>query len=188
MKTMNRETRYEWDTFCIKCTMCWEWLTIDNYHKDKSKKFWIRNECKNCRHKKSSEYYHLNKSEIIKKVNNWRDENKERVDGYKKKYRDTHRDRVSKCQKLNRDGHTNELWFNRDTFHQRTIQFIRKNNLRPSECPICWSSKNIVSHHPSYDSYDKWSSVVFCCQSCHKLIHKWEIECPPTVDLLTLIN
>ena len=186
--TASREYKYEWEVLYLKCSQCWEWLTIDEYHKDKSKKFWVRNECKNCNHKRASEYYRLNKDKIIRKVNKWTDENKDSVDGYKKKYRDTHKDEVSKCLKSNRENHTSELWFNRDTFHQRAIKFIRKNNLRPTECPICWSNKNIVSHHPSYDSYDKWSSVVFCCQSCHKLIHKWEIECPSPVDLLTLIN
>ena len=178
-----REYRYEWDLLLLKCTKCWERLTSDKYNKDKSKSFWLRTECRECQHKRGVLYHRNNRDKIIKKVKEWGENNKDRVDWYKKKYRESHREKASECVKANYKRHSDESWFNWGTFHTRAMQFVRKHRIRPNKCPICWDNKNIVMHHPSYKEYNDWRKVVFCCQWCHKKIHSWQIECPPAILL-----
>lgn len=185
---MKREYKYEDGILYLKCMKCWERMTSDKYNKDSDKSFWLRTDCRECQHKYAKIYRDNNKDKVINSVKRWQSLNKDTVDRYKKNYRDNNKDKVSKCQKNNRDNHSSELWFNWCTFHTRAIQFVRKYWLRPKSCPICWSWINIVMHHPSYDSFDKRSEVIFCCQSCHKLIHTWDIACPEPINLLELIN
>ena len=181
-----REYKYEWDILYLKCNKCWRFLTTENYNKDRSKLFWFRTNCNDCRRIWRASYYKLNKSKILEYWGIWSKKNKMKIDGYKKKYRENNKIKVAKCQKNNREKHNNELWFNWDIFHQKAIKYVKKYKLRPKKCPICRSDKNIVMHHPSYNSYEDWSKVVFCCQWCHKLIHKWEIKCPDVINLLNI--
>lgn len=181
-----REYKYEWGILYLKCNKCWKFLTIENYNKDRIKQFWVRSDCKDCRREYRKPYYEMNKSKILERWKTRVMNNKNKVDGYKKKYRELHRDRVAECAKSNRIKNSDKLWFNWDTFHQRAMQYVRKNKLRPDKCPICWSNRNIVMHHPSYDNYDDWRIVVFCCQNCHKGIHSWRIKCPTAINLINL--
>jgi len=181
-----RKYKYEWWELYLECSMCWKLLRSDNYNKDSCKKFWFRNECKSCRHIKRLAYYYKNKQKILERGKRRVENNKIKVDWYKRKYRENNKDKVSKCQKNNRERHNNELWFNRDTFHQKAILYVRKKSLRPKKCLICGNKNKIVMHHPSYWCMDDWSKIVFCCQSCHKKIHSWLIKCPKVIDLLQI--
>lgn len=181
-----REYKYEWDVLYLKCNKCGRFLTTENYNKDKTKFFWFRTDCNDCRKLWREKYYKLNRSKIIEYEKMWVKDNKNKADSYKKKYRENNKTKTAECQKNNRERHNNELWFNWDTFHQKAIKYVKKHGLRPQKCPICWSMKNIVMHHPSYECYDEWKDVIFCCQQCHKLIHCWKIECPEPIDLSKL--
>lgn len=182
-----REHKFEWSILYLKCGSCWELLSSDNYHKDNSKEFWFRTTCKKCKAHVTKIYYENNKDKEIERISKRQEANKQKVDLYKKKYVENHKEHVSEHQKALREYHTKQMWFNRDTFHQKAIQFVKRHWLRPTECPICWSNKNIVIHHPSYDNYDDWSKIIFCCQNCHKGIHSWRRECPKAINLLDMI-
>ena len=183
---MTREYKYNDGILNLKCSMCWKRKPTTDFNKDKHKMLWFRNECKECRRGTIRSYYENNKNSIIKYGKLWAEKHKDKVNGYKVKYRNTHKELVAACQKNNRDSHSNELWFNWDTFHQRAIKYVSKHKIRPKECPICWKIWKVVIHHPSYEKYEYWSMVVFCCQSCHKGIHSWRIWCPNVVNLLKI--
>lgn len=179
-----RDYKIEWEILYLMCTKCWKRLTIDSFHKDKSKDFGVRTTCKECKKETSKKYYIKNRSNIIDYVSMRQQKNKEIVDWYKRNYRENNKEKVADCQKKNKETHSKELWYNRDTFHQKAIKFVKKHWLRPKKCPICWLQKKVVMHHPYYDSYEDWNKIVFCCQSCHKKIHSWIIICPPIVYLI----
>jgi hypothetical protein len=68
--------------------------------------------------------------------------------------------------------------------HEKTGDFIKKHNLRPSVCSICGSEWQIEAHHPNYSF---WNEIVFVCKSCHSNIHLWYIECPEPIDIKKII-
>ena len=138
-----REYRYEWDILYLKCSKCWEYKTIDCFSKDKRLKFWVRNQCKECRKKECREYHTKNKEKIAKRS---KEHNKKMSD---------------------------KIWTERDKLHKKTRDIINKLWARPNKCPICWGWGEIIAHHPDYN---KIYEVVFCCKSCHNLIHNWTIE------------
>jgi hypothetical protein len=70
-------------------------------------------------------------------------------------------------------------------FHKKARDYVRKHQIKPKQCPICWCKDNIVMHHPSYSEED-WNKVVFCCQWCHISIHNNQIDCPAPVNILDL--
>jgi hypothetical protein len=181
-----RDYRYEWDVLYLKCSTCGRYLTTDNYNKDRSKMFWFRTNCNDCRKVWRMSYYKINRDKIIEFWKKWAKNNKVKADWYKKKYRENNREKVAICQKNNRERHKKELWFSWDFFHNKANEYVKKHDLRPETCPICWSSKNIVMHHPSCKAFNDRKFIVFCCQSCHKLIHSWEIECPDAINLFNL--
>ena len=68
-------------------------------------------------------------------------------------------------------AHNKEMWY--VNIQRRTRYLINKLGIRPKQCPICWyKTDKVVAHHPSYD---KQYEIVFCCNSCHRLIHLWEL-------------
>ena len=53
---------------------------------------------------------------------------------------------------------------------RRAYYYIEKHpELVGFECEFCFSTENLVTHHPSYE-YP--SIIVTCCSSCHNFIHK----------------
>lgn len=158
---------YEWDTLYIKCSVCWKRATIEEYPKDKVRKFWVKSECKEC-HKKN------------------RHENRDKCNNYSKRYYLEHRDEIKWKEKDRVVNHTKEMWFNRSTFHKKARLYATKHRLKPNKCPICWRLETIEMHHPSYDDKSEWSKVVFCCKFCHRNIHLWLLECPKSINLLDL--
>lgn len=160
-----REYKYEWDVLYTKCTKCWKWGDETFFYNDEYSKFGRSSSCRECRrvrygkekelvNKQYRNYYDNNKTEIIKRIRN------------------------------NEATHTGNMWFSRWAFHDRAIHFVRRNWLRPSKCSICWREWKTEMHHPSYECYEKWSEVIFCCKLCHRNIHLWRIECPKPINLL----
>lgn len=197
MKSVIREYKYGWDTLYLKCTNCWEWKTIDRFYKKSGRPFGVRTECKECEKK----YVQKNKEKISNRYSNWRVKNKEKIREYKRKYAvinekkiadhrkeyyNNNREQILQNSREYKEYRTNELWFSRTVFHEKARHYANKYKLKPKECPICWHCGKIELHHPSYETFDKWSEVVFCCKGCHKKIHSWEIECPNMINLLYL--
>lgn len=207
-----REHKYEWDILLVKCTKCGEYRRIDDFYKKASYQFWIRSQCKECeraykeenreryslyfkeyhqankqRHMEMSRIYRENnRDKIREKWRQYNRDNKEKIAEYRRRFRAENKNLVSEREKRYKDNYTEELWFNRRTFHEKTRKYAIKYNLRPDKCPICWNADKIQMHHPSYDVYEDWSYVVFCCPTCHAGIHAWLIECPKPINLLTL--
>lgn len=130
-------------------------------------------------HKEQSHQYYLdNKEEILKKNRAYYKVRKEWHNNYTRQYYKDHKEEVTKRIVKNRK----EKWF--DNLHQRTWRFMKKYNLRPDTCSICWSKEFIYAHHPSNDIRNE---VVLCCKSCHQRIHSWAVQCPEPIDLLKLI-
>ena len=170
-----REYKYEWDTLYLKCTKCLKRYTIDNYPKDKTKRFWTRSDCNEC-HKAKMKIYHRK----------WYENNKEDLKTYFKEYHAINKVRVLERNKNKVLKHTESIWFDRYKFHATAKRYVRVHNLRPKQCTICWELGNIEMHHPSYKSFEEWSKVVFCCKKCHRNIHNWYLECPAPINLLDL--
>lgn len=162
-----REYKYEWDILQLRCTVCKERKTIDRFYKYKSKPFWVTTRCKECQ-----KIYAVNNSTSINE--------------YQKKYRVENKHRISEQHKEHSKVRTEQLWFNRKTFHTRAFRYATKNKIIPVSCPICWAYRRIEMHHPSYESFDKWSEVVFCCSECHHGIHAGFIKNPKVENLLNL--
>lgn len=176
-----REYRYEWDILYVKCRTCGEWKTTDYYHKATRGKFWIITECKECVSKRQSVFYKENRDRKSRQWRQYYRDNKEKISEHKKEYREHNKEKFDKSLL------TEKLWFNRQTFHEKARAFTRKYWLKPEQCGICKSISRIEIHHPSYETFDKWSEVVFCCKSCHQRIHAWTIECPEPINLKTFI-
>ena len=152
--------------------------------KEKSRKFYATNrERVLAQHKK---YRDANREKINEKWREYGRRNKERIAEYRKEFRSANKEFVADREKAYKDKRSLELWFNRRTFHEKTRRYAIKYDLKPTKCPICWNSDKIQMHHPSYDVYEDWSYVVFCCPTCHAWIHAWLVECPKPINLLTL--
>lgn len=149
------------DVIYKKCVKCWvtKELNSDNFHKNKYHKNWFRSRCKIC----EREYYK---------------EHKEQMNNYEKKYYQKNKEEIKKRT----IEHARITW--QDKLHKRTNRFIKKYNLRPNTCSICWSKEFIYAHHPSNDVRNE---VILCCKSCHQRIHSWDIQWPKSIDLLKLI-
>lgn len=211
-----REYRYEWDTLYLKCTKCWEWKTLDWYYKCSTKRFWVHSHCRECIKNKMNKYYDdnkdkvlnrekiyyldnkqeilnqrrlcykENKGKILDKHREYYQSNKHLLSSNQRKYYSDNRERISEYQKENRKNHSKQMWFNRDTFHKMANNYAKRNNLKQKVCSICWIEDKVEMHHPSYEKYEDWSKVVFCCPSCHRRIHSGTLECPEPIDLLSL--
>ena len=184
--TVSREYKYEWNELYLKCTKCWKWLTTNSFYKSSSKKFWVQTDCKECHRLNRRQYHIRNRGEDNLRSREYYKTNKLRIDELNKKYRLMNRDKICLLLKNYRESRSNDVWFNWNTFHNREKRYVNKFWISKGSCSICWNNKNIVMHHPSYESYDDWSRVVFCCRSCHKLIHSGTLECPEPIDLLNL--
>lgn len=142
----------------------------------------------------------------------YREKNKEKIREYQKQYKETHKeqakeywkkykadnkskikikqrerrlnnkDKIKEYNQSHRHSHGTRRYTN---IHNTTDAHIRKYNLRPLVCSICWCEWKIEAHHPNYD---KWNEVVFVCNSCHHYIHSWEIKDYKVLNLLEIIN
>lgn len=177
-----REYMYVWAELFLKCTSCGKWKTADSYRRWKNYKFWLASRCKDCQWEFHRERYQKNRDEISAQHKQYYWSNKEKISEHKSEY---YRNNTEQIKEKNMEI-TKNLWFNRHTFHVKTEKYVKQNWLKPEACSICWATGTIDIHHPSYSSYTDWSKVVFCCRSCHKRIHSWDIECPEPQNLLLL--
>lgn len=199
--TAIREYRYEWDVLYLKCSICWEWGTLDTHPKRKDKKFWVVAWCRKCNKQKRAKFYwnhrdeqlNANKEYSIKNRRILSDKarercrkNKEATNARAREWRRSHKDMIQEKTKIYNKRMSEKLWFSLKYFHNKATVYTKNNWLRPSKCSICWQEWMVDMHHPSYESFSKRSEVVFCCHACHSKIHIWEIECPTPINLLEL--
>lgn len=161
------------------------------FNKDKRWLLGTTSDCKECRRNYRLEhrehitsylknYYHSNREIALIKHAEYREKNRERIRKREKEYYREHAIEISQ------KSVTEELKFH-ESMRQKSKRLISRLWIRPKTCPIC--SKNefrIEAHHPDYN---KWNEIVFCCKSCHLLIHSWRIPCPDAIiDLCTIKN
>jgi len=171
----DREYKYEWDVLYLKCTKCWKWLSLDGFPQDKGRKFWVRSDCKDCHRIKMKKYHR-----------SWYLNNTDEAREYAREYHKNNKDILKNKDRSRIESRMKDLWFDRYSFHGKARYYVRKNNLKPHLCPICWADRDIEIHHPYYNSFNDRSKVVFCCRFCHRNIHLWDLECPQPIDLLTM--
>lgn len=175
----------------VECTTCREMKSIDDFTKAKRWLFGKRAICKECekeyrlwKREENKEYlknyYHTNREEMLNKHAEYREKNRDKIREREKKYYHNNKDSIMK--KWNEFYNISENAVNKKA-RQKSKQLIKKMWIKPDKCPICWNNEfRIEAHHPDYN---KWNEIVFCCKSCHLLIHSWRIKCPKTIDLLT---
>lgn len=151
----------------------------NEYHKWKNYVFWFRTDCKICLSKILAIRYKSKRDEIALKNKEYYWKNKEKINAHKREYY-----KNNNRQWKYRENLTKELWFNWQTFHEHTREYIRKKWIRPHKCSICGNKSVVEVHHPSYDSFEDWSMVVFCCRSCHRQVHSWRIQSPEPINIL----
>ena len=155
----------------IQCTKCLSMKEYTHFYKTNGSSIWYRWVCKECCkvqrendkeniHNKMKEYY-LNHKEERRK--------------YNKEYREKNKDKL----KIYDNDKRSKKWYVK--IHNKTISFVRKNKIKLTLCSICGSCNKIELHHPDYN---KRYEVVVVCNSCHKEIHSWYIDCPSPINLL----
>lgn len=178
-----------WKKYLV-CNECWveKELTWEFWNKDSRSELWYIYKCKECLHKnakKPSHKYYLS--------------HKQKVHEYNVRYRREHREELRDKRRLNRksdeawrkknmkeiskktNAHAKKMWY--IPVHDKVYRAIKKLWNRPKKCPMCWYKWLVVAHHPDYS---KRYEVVFCCNSCHSLIHKWEIQI--SNDMIVLLS
>lgn len=176
MKTMRDEN---WVKY-FKCNECWEEkpLTKEFWIRDKRKETWFTHKCKICSYKRQKIAQHK-----------YNLSHKEKTHEYNLKYRQEHRDEIREKRRWNREKenikrrermkeisdkihkHNAEMGYN--PIHQSVCRLVKKLWIRPKVCSICWYECKPVAHHPDYN---KPYEIIFCCKSCHQLIHLWQLE------------
>ena len=128
----------------------------------------------------SKKYRELHRDEIKEHMKRYREVNKDKLRESRRKhwievkekrkirYENNKMDIIMKDKKRK-----SEKWYS--PVHLKVNYVKKKLWLKPTCCSLCWYKWYIVSHHPDYN---KPYNVVFCCQSCHKLIHSGEISVP----------
>ena len=185
------------------CKQCWEEkpLTSEYWHKWNWKD-WFCSKCRICRNKNNVEYSKTHKALRQNRV----DAHKEHLRDYHRNYREINRDKLKEknkqyyisvkdsiikkylqdnAEEISRKAKERReiMWYSK--LHHDTDNYIDKYKIRPEKCSMCWWWWKIVAHHPSNDIRNE---VVFCCYSCHQLIHTNKLECPKPTDLLTYKN
>lgn len=142
-----------WEILKI-CTKCWveKPLTEFRKRKDRPNGLWVRSQCKVC------------------------ERNQQRKHDFYRFHNDAKRRQyVFEQSNLRRK----RKWYWK--IHRKTANMIKKKNIRPKSCPICWVEGEVIAHHPDYS---KRNEISFCCKQCHMSIHRWEIEYYDIIDLL----
>lgn len=154
----------------FECSKCWKMKDYTQFYKWRNE-FWYRPSCIDCckqwrkdnldyRRERDKKYYR---------------EHCEQKKEYNKMYREKNKDKLKEYDKQKRD----KWWY--VSIHNKTIWYVRRNKIKHDTCCICWSHIKIELHHPDYN---KRNEVCIVCNSCHKEIHSWCIECPKPINLL----
>ena len=181
-----REYKYEWDVLYVKCNVCGVRKNSNEFGVNRTKKFWIQSECKECHRLHRNEYHCNCREKENERCRIYYKSNRDKLISLNKERYILNIDKAKDYGREYRRSRSKNLWFNRDIFHHKAKYFINDNWIHYDVCTICWCEGKIEMHHPSYNSFDDWSRVVFCCRSCHKLIHSGILECPEPIDLLNL--
>ena len=176
-----REFMYVDNVLFLKCNKCWRRKSNECFDRWKLYKFWVRGTCKMCLKEYSHNRYNNKRDEIANQNKEYYRHNKDKINLHKKEYR-----KRKDVQKIYREKLTNDLWYNWHTFHVRASDYVNKYWLKPKVCSICGGKWTIEMHHPSYEKFENWSDVVFCCRSCHRQIHSGRISCPSPISLFEL--
>ena len=130
-----REYRYIWDVLYIKCSKCWIEKPIQWFSRDRQWKFWVRNDCKECRSK------------------------------YNKGFRENNKDVLSVKGKKHRIEMAEKCGFNWDSFHKKTRRYIQTNWIKFKRCVVCGSDNHVIMHHPRYlaEDWDKIVACCLSC-------------------------
>ena len=112
-----------------KCTKCGEWLVASsvNFNKNKSCKYGLNSQCKECNKKHSKKYYEENKESIAKQQKEYREENKEVRAEYHKKYYEKNKESIVEQKKKYRETH-------RETIVERDIMDIPYGMKKCTKC------------------------------------------------------
>lgn len=152
----------------LKCWDCLEFKTKNDFYKTTWSLFNLTSKCKSCMSKRTKERCRNNPDKRAKKSKRYRENNRERIKVMKKEWT---------------DEWNKKHWFNIKTFHIKATRWIKKYNIYPDRCPICWEIKKMEFHHTSYKSLDMRCIWVICCKQCHFKIHCWEIWCPTPINI-----
>ena len=159
--------------------------------KEYRKKYYEQNKEKKKAYDK--EYREKNKEKKRMQGKAYREANKEKIRLYQIEYRKNNKEDIQSKQRQRRLNNKDKIKeYNQTHKHSRSIRnhtdihnitdiHIRKYNLRPLACSICWCEWKIEAHHPDYN---KRNEVVFVCNSCHHYIHSWKIKDYKVLDLL----
>ena len=190
---MNRCVRHETinkdGKLYMLCRWCWEVkeLSSEFRWKDSGSKTWYVYRCKECMRpiqrelNKKSYYKDIDRTKRLQKL--YREKNREKIRLQRRKRYEKEnikrRERMHDIVKKN-VAHVKEMGY--WPIHRMTCYRIKKLWIRPSKCPICWYEWRIVAHHPDYNHRYE---IIFCCGSCHTLIHQWKIDVSK-LDLVVL--
>lgn len=164
-------------------------LTTDNRWKDAGSKTWFLYRCKECMRevyqKHNVKFYYSHREEILQHHKEYRSLNKEKIRESRRNGREKENiKRRERMKEIVRNNREREKIKGYSPVHRKARYMIRKLWIRPRICPICWWEWKIDAHHPDYN---KPYEIVFCCPSCHKLIHNWEI-CINSENIVLLNN
>lgn len=186
------------------CTKCGIEKPLDQFYKDRTRKDWYWCHCKSCKRVTEKKYRDKNSDIIKQKRKEYKRTHQDKIKKYNYDYYHNNKETELKRSKQyridNPDYDKERYWKHRDKclnsvkklqqekkyqkLHTKTYNYIKKYNLYPDNCIVCWSNKNIEAHHPDYN---KWYEIIFVCHRCHTNIHAWNIECPEPIDLLLMI-
>ena len=77
------------------CSKCGRELPLDNFYKNKSKKYGVEGECKDCFKARVKEYYEQNKEKISLRTKEYQEKNKEQIKLDKKEYYEKNKEKLS---------------------------------------------------------------------------------------------
>lgn len=186
MANIRKYIEQDWIIY-LQCCYCKCFKPLECFGDDKRNKFFYkRSECKDC-HREQSRLHYQNNKELIKqkhkeynKSNPWKAwiREKKRKEKDPESYRQI-RNNIMKRQR------TKESFRHKDTVRRKTNRFIDRHNIVYDECCICKSNIKIELHHVNYDER---YMIVPCCRDCHMKIHKWIIDCPQAINLLSYLK
>lgn len=113
------------------CTKCGEEKPLEEFYKDKTKKYGRSSYCKICSSQRCKLYYQIN-SEVIKNASsNWQKNNREKRNAWVKKWKDIHRDEVRAAGReyYRKNKHVYERYraLNKDRLGEKQKEWVYKN-------------------------------------------------------------
>lgn len=120
-----------------KCSKCGRWLVASkvNFHKDKSKKYGLRADCKECNIARYKNYRKENKEKIAKREKIYCEEHKEEKREYRKKYYKEHKEEIAEYHKKYNEEHKEERknWYKEHKEEKR--EYSKKYNKKYNKTP-----------------------------------------------------